>query len=122
MDQWLSFEQDYVQNTIGSLRYWVMTAKAHLRPKALVEAKRASAASALAILEHELSLRQFLCGDQYTIADMSIYAYASRAEEAAISLQPFKHFRAWVARVESQHRFLKLVYPYSIDPYSAGEL
>src|SRR6266545_4543540 len=80
VNQWMSFEQDYVQNTIGSLRYWMMTSKVSRRPKELVDAKRAIGANALRILEAELSARPFICGDRYTIADMSLFAYASRAE------------------------------------------
>ena len=39
--QWLSFEQDYVQSTIGSVRYWTLTGKIDRRPKEVVEARRA---------------------------------------------------------------------------------
>ncbi len=89
VNQWMSFEQDYVQNTIGSLRYWMMTSKVSRRPKELVDAKRAIGANALRILEAELSARPFICGDRYTIADMSLFAYASRAEEAGFSLDAY---------------------------------
>lgn len=122
VNQWLSFEQDYIQNTIGSLRYWSLTEKMQHRPKELVESKRASGVKALELLERELSMRPFICGDQYTIADISIYAYGSRAEETGISLEPYPYFRAWIIRVESQQGFQKLVYPYSIDPHTSGEL
>jgi glutathione S-transferase len=33
VNQWLSFEADYVQATIGSLRYWIMTGKIDRRPR-----------------------------------------------------------------------------------------
>jgi glutathione S-transferase len=121
-NQWLSFEQDYVQNTIGSVRYWTMTGKLARRPKELVEGRRATGAKALAILDRELTTRPFICGAQYTIADLSHYAYASRAAEADIPLQPYGHFRDWVARVEDQPGFVKQVHPYSIDPHSGNEL
>jgi glutathione S-transferase len=122
VNQWLSFEQDYVQNTIGSLRYWVMTSKAEKRPVEVVESKRNAGMKALGILDHELSLRPFICGEHYTVADMSMYAYASQSEDAGIPLAPFAHFKAWVARVESQTRFLGEIHPYSIDPLTASEL
>jgi glutathione S-transferase len=120
--QWLSFEQDYVQNSIGALRYWTLTAKLQSRPKELIEAKRAGGVNALKVLESALSTPPFICGDQYTIADMSIYAYGSRAEEAGIALEPYPYFRAWIARVESQNGFCNTVHPYSIDPHALGEL
>ena len=122
VNQWLSFEQDCVQNTIGSLRYWVMTSKVDRRPQELVASKRRSAIMALGILETELAGRRFICGDDYTIADMALYAYASRAEEADISLASHTAFRAWVARVESQPGFVRRVFSYSMDAHSVGKL
>jgi glutathione S-transferase len=120
--QWLSFEQEHVEPTIGSLRYWTMTDKLRRREPSLIDAKRAAAVRTLGILELELSTRPFLAGESYSIADISVFAYLSRAEEAGISLADYLHVRDWIARVESQPRFLGTTYPYSIDPYSLCEL
>jgi glutathione S-transferase len=120
--QWLSFEQENVESVIGALRHWTMTGKLGRRLPQLVEAKRAGSLNTLALLERELAARPFIAGDDYTIADMSIFAYASRAEEAGLSLEPYPNFRAWIARVEAQPRFLATMYPYSIDPNSGNEL
>jgi glutathione S-transferase len=122
VQQWLSFEQERVESTIGSLRYWTMTGKLPQRAAVLVDSKRAASLRALAILESELSTRPFLAGDTYTIADMSVFAYGSRAEEAGFSLDAYPHFRAWIDRVAAQPGFLAKVYPYSIDPHSVKEL
>jgi glutathione S-transferase len=64
----------------------------------------------------------FLAGEDYTIADMAVFAYASRAEEAEVPLAPFPAVRAWVARIEAQPGFLHEMHPYSIDPHSVKEL
>ena len=55
-------------------------------------------------------------------ADMALFAYASRVEEAGLSLQPHPNFRAWIARVEAQPGFLATMQSYAIDPHSAKEL
>lgn len=120
--QWLSFEQEHVEMTIGSLRYWTMTGKIAKRPQALVDGKRDASRRTLQILDGQLALRPFIAGDDYTIADMSVFAYASRAGEAGLSLDPFPHIRAWIARVRAQDGFLETVHSYSIDPHSVGEL
>jgi glutathione S-transferase len=120
--QWLSFEQEQVESTIGSLRYWTMTGKLERRLPQLVEGKRAAAVRSLQLLDAELAGRPFIAGDTYTIADISIFAYASRAGEAGLSLEPYPHFRAWIERVEAQPGFLATVHPYSVDPHSANEL
>ena len=120
--QWLSFEQEQVESVIGALRHWTMTGKLARRLPELVEMKRAGSLRTLDILDAELAKRPFVAGDRYTIADMSIFAYASRAEEAGLSLAPHAHFRAWVARVESQPGFLPTMHPYAVDPHSSREL
>lgn len=120
--QWLSFEQERVESQIGALRHWTLTGKLARRPEALVEMKRKAGLQALAILDAELATRGFIAGDRYSIADIALFAYASRAEEAGLSLQPYPHFRAWVARIETQPGFLAEMHPYSIDPHSVLEL
>lgn len=120
--QWLSFEQEQVEAAIGSLRYWTLTGKLDRRPDYLVASKRATSLRALTILNRELSTRPFIAGDVYTIADISIYAYAAKAGDAGLDVTPFTHFAAWMTRVEGQPGHLPTSYPYSIDPYSRGEL
>ena len=120
--QWLSFEQEQVESVIGALRHWTLTGKLARRLPALVESKREAARSTLRILDEQLATRPFIAGARYTIADMSIFAYASRAEQAGLSLRPHSHLRAWIARVEAQPGFLATMHPYSIDPLSCNEL
>lgn len=120
--QWLSFEGDYVQSTIGTLRHWTMTGKLARRPAALVEAKRKGSLKTLAILDRELSQRTWLAGPAYGIADIAVFAYVHRAEEADLPLSDHPHVTAWIDRVRSQPRFLAETFPYSIDPHSVNEL
>jgi glutathione S-transferase len=120
--QWLSFEQERVESQIGTLRFWTMTGKLTQRAPQMVEARRTASHRALAILESELAVRNFIAGDRYGIADIAVFAYASRAAEAGLSLQPYPYFRQWIARVESQAGFLDEVHPYAIDPCSSLEL
>jgi glutathione S-transferase len=122
VQQWLHFEQERVESVIGSLRYWTLTGKLAQRPPELVEMKRNAAQRTLAILERELTTHAFLANDRYSIADMSVFAYASRAEEAGISLEPHPHFRAWIARVQAEPGFLATMHSYSEDPHTADEL
>jgi glutathione S-transferase len=122
VQQWLCFEQERVESVIGALRHWTLTGKLARRSPELIESKRNAAGRSLGILEGELSTRAFLAGDHYSVADIAVFAYASRAEEAGLSLQPYPHLRAWIARVEAQPGFLATMYPYSIDPHSTREL
>ncbi|MGH8286505.1 MAG: glutathione S-transferase family protein, partial [Steroidobacteraceae bacterium] len=120
--QWLSFEADYVQSTIGSLRYWTLTGKLGKRAPELVESKRTASRRALAILNAQLAGRPFIAGETYTIADISVFAYAHRAEDVGISLRDYPNFVAWIDRLNAQPGFDAAHHPYSIDPHSAREL
>ncbi|MGH8496254.1 MAG: glutathione S-transferase family protein [Gammaproteobacteria bacterium] len=122
IQQWMSFEADYVQATMGSLRYWVMTGKAERRPAQLVDGKRAGGMKAMKILNRQFADRPFITGDDYTIADISLFAYAHLAPEAGIPLDDYPHFVRWVERVRGQPGFLDEIHPYSIDPHSWKEL
>lgn len=120
--QWLSFEQENVESVIGALRHWTMTGKLARRSPDLVEGKRKGAARTLALLDREFAQRPFIAGDAYTIADIALFAYGSRADEAGLSLDPYPNVRAWIERVQAQPGFLAEMHPYSIDPHSGNEL
>lgn len=120
--QWLFFEGDYVQSTIATLRHWVMTGKDKRRSSDLVTARHAGSLKTLEILDRELAQNRFLGGSAYTIADMSNFAYVHLAREARLPLDDFRHVVSWIDVIRQQPRFLDEVYPYSIDPHSAGEL
>ena len=58
----------------------------------------------------------------YTIADISVFAYAGRAGEADIPLTAYPAVADWISRVRGQEHFLDTVHPYSMDPSSGNEL
>ena len=120
--RWMFFEEDFIQNGIASLRYWTMTGKLARRSEEMIAAKRAASLKTLAILERWLTGNEFLTPPGYTIADISVFAYVSRAAEAGIPLASYPSVAAWVTRVRAQDHFLDTVHPYSIDPYSVDEL
>lgn len=120
--QWLNFEADSVQSTVATLRHWTMTGKAARRPPELVAGKRAGSLKVLGILDRTLAGRSFLAETGYSIADMAVFAYVHRADEAGLDVAPFAALRAWCERVRAQPGFLAETFPYSIDPYSSREL
>ena len=120
--QWLSFEQERIESQIGALRHWTMTGKLARRPQVLVDAKRDGGLQALRILDVELAHRDFIAGDAYSIADIAVFAYTSRADEGGFALASFPHVGAWIARVQAQPGHLGETFPYAIDPHSGNEL
>jgi glutathione S-transferase len=75
------------------------------KAKVDLEHAYAMAGKILNVLERSLTGRSFLVGEAPTIADVAMYTYTAHAPEGGISLDPFEHVRAWLARVESLPRF-----------------
>lgn len=120
--QWLFFEQNYAEPQIGALRHWTMTGKLARRSQDAIEGRRAGSLKSLGILDRELGTRPFIASVDYSIADMSLFAYVHRADEAGLPLADYDRVCRWIERVRSQAGFLAETHPYSIDPHSSGEL
>ncbi|ACM27925.1 glutathione S-transferase family protein [Agrobacterium rhizogenes] len=116
--QWLFFEQYHVEPVIGTLRFWTLTGRLELN-QAMVAAKRAAGARALAALERGLADTPFLVGNEFTIADIAVYAYGHRAEDCGFALTDYPALAAWFDRVRGIIGSGYPIYPYSDDPHSA---
>ena len=98
--QWQFFEQYDHEPNIAVARFWEL---ADLHPPAAErEAKRTGGERALAAMEGHLAGREFLVGDRYSIADISLYAYTHVAPEGGFTLEPYPAVREWLARVATQ--------------------
>jgi glutathione S-transferase len=120
--RWMFLEEDLIQNGLASLRHWTMTGKLARRSDEMIAAKRSTSLKTLGILDRWLTDREYLTDAGYTIADISVFAYASRAEEADIPLAGYPAVVNWIVRVRAQEHFLETVHPYSTDPSSGNEL
>jgi glutathione S-transferase len=98
--QWQFFEQYDVEPNLAVVRFWEL-ADIH-PPEAELEAKRKAGERALSAMEGHLTDREFLVGERYTIADISLYGYTHVAPEGGFSLQPYPAVREWLARVAAQ--------------------
>jgi glutathione S-transferase len=104
--QWLCFEQYNLEPNIGTVRFWLHSlgkTEAELGEK--LKEKVDKGYQALEVLEKGLVGRHFLVGDQYSLADISLYAYTHVAEEGRFSLTSFPAIRAWLGRVVAQPRY-----------------
>jgi glutathione S-transferase len=115
--QWLFFEQYHVEPVIGSLRFWTLTGRLE-RNQAMVAGKREAAARTLAALDRGLADAPFLVDNEFTIADIAVYAYSHLAEDCGFRLTDYPAFAAWVGRVRDEIGPFYPVHPYSIDPHS----
>jgi glutathione S-transferase len=100
--QWMFFEQYEVEPALAVARFWVAILGEQEKHAAELESKWRAGNRALAALEGHLATRQWLAGDAYSIADISLYGYTHVAEEGGFELQPYAAVRAWLDRVASQ--------------------
>jgi glutathione S-transferase len=121
VQQWLSFEADYVQSSIATLRHWVQTGKDARRHPEVLAARVGGSKRCLAALNRALDHGGFLAGD-YSIADIAVYAYVHLADEAGIALADYPAVTSWCARVRAEPGYLTEQFGYAIDPSSGREL
>ncbi|AKA23270.1 glutathione S-transferase family protein [Pseudomonas chlororaphis] len=56
---------------------------------------------ALDVMEHQLARTPYLVGEQYSIADIALYAYTHVAHEGGFDLGRYPAILAWMERVQS---------------------
>jgi glutathione S-transferase len=103
MWQWLCFEQYNLEPNLGTARFWLRSlgkTEAELGEK-LTEKRRLGFA-ALDVLERGLVGKEYLIAQQYTLADIGLYAYTHVAEEGGFSLERYPAIRDWCARIAAR--------------------
>ena len=63
---------------------------------------------ALQVMEQQLARTDYLTGSQYTIADISLYAYTHVADEGGFDLARYPAICAWLARVAAHPRHVTI--------------
>jgi glutathione S-transferase len=97
--QWMFFEQYEVEPSLAVARFWVSILGERERYAAELEAKWRAGNRALGALDEHLTEREWLAGEAYSIADISLYAYTHVADQGGFDLDPYPAVRAWLNRV-----------------------
>jgi glutathione S-transferase len=97
---WQFFEQYEIEPNLAVARFWrlfgIDVSEEHWA------ARRAGGNKALAALERGLQDREWLVGDAYSVADISLYAYTHVAAEGGFELEPYPAIQGWAERVAAQ--------------------
>ena len=99
--QWMFFEQYEVEPNLAVARFWIAILGQRDRYAEELEGKWQGGNRALAVLDEHLSDREWLVGDAFSIADVSMYGYTHVAEEGGFDLARYPAVRAWLDRVAS---------------------
>jgi glutathione S-transferase len=99
--QWQFFEQYDHEPNIAVARF--LLAYSGTNPsEADLESQRRGGYRALDAMEGHLADRQFLVGERYSIADITLYAYTHVADEGGFDLSRYPAINAWLERVAGQ--------------------
>jgi glutathione S-transferase len=99
--QWQFFEQYDHEPNIAVARFLVAVNTAP-PDEALLADKHRGGYRALDAMEGHLADREFLVGERYTVADISLYAYTHVAHEGGFDLDGYPAINAWIERVAAQ--------------------
>jgi glutathione S-transferase len=109
--RWLFFEQAEVIPGIAGLRFRLITER--IRPDGREVQWRTSVGNgALEVLNERLEKSDYLAGDRYSVADISLFAYVHVAGEAGFELSDYPAVQRWIARVQATERFMNDLAPY----------
>ncbi len=85
--QWMFFEQFSHEPNIATSRYWVSILKAEDEYKEQLKVKMKLGYAALDVMEEHLKNNSFFVANQYSIADIGLYAYTHVAEEGNFDIR-----------------------------------
>jgi glutathione S-transferase len=109
--RWLFFEQTEVIQGIAGLRFRLVTQR--IRPDGREALWRKSVGdAALRVLNDRLGKSDYLAGDRYSIADISLFAYVHVADEAGFDFNGFPRVKEWTRKVEGTRGYMNDLEPY----------
>jgi glutathione S-transferase len=100
--QWMFFEQYEIEPNLAVARFWISILGEQERHAAELEGKWQAGNRALAALDEHLDEREWIVGDTYSIADISLYGYTHNADEGGFDLTPYQTLRTWLGRVAAR--------------------
>jgi glutathione S-transferase len=104
--QWMFFEQYSHEPNLAVARFILQLLKRPDDPR--LPEKTAGSYRALDVMETHLATRTYFVGEQYSIADIALYAYTHVADQSNLDLSRYAAVRAWLARVKSQPRHVDM--------------
>ena len=100
--QWQFFEQYSHEPNIAVARFWKTYSGQPEKFERQRERLLAGGHAALAAMERHLAGRTFFVADEFSLADISLYAYTHVAHEGDFDLNPYPAIGAWLERVAAQ--------------------
>ena len=107
--QWLFFEQYSHEPNIATSRFWISILGKASEYHDPLKKKHELGYAALEVMEQHLIDHNFFVGEQYTIADIGLFAYTHVAYEGGFDLTKFPATRAWLERIKTQPKHITIM-------------
>ncbi len=106
--QWMMFQMSGIGPMMGQAMYFqrIAAAQGHEEPfsiKRYVEESR----RLLEVLDKQLSGKDYILGDEYSIVDMATYPWARSYYWAKVSVDGLDHLNAWFERIDGREKTQK---------------
>ena len=102
MLRWMFWEQYNHEPNIATLRFWMrfvgLEALADAQ-RLQITAKRENGLAALDLMDKHLESRKFFVADQFSLADICLFAYTHVADEANFDLEAYPEIVRWMERI-----------------------
>lgn len=102
MLRWMFWEQYSHEPNVATLRFWLR----YVGIESLSEAqriqligKRENGLAALALMDQHLDSRKWFVADQFSLADICLFAYTHLADEADFDLEAYPDIIRWMERI-----------------------
>jgi glutathione S-transferase len=105
--QWMFFEQYSHEPYIATSRFLIQHRPDNTERAQALAQRREGGWAALRVMEQHLTTNGFFVGD-YTIADITLFAYTHVSHEGGFPLDDFPKIRAWIDRVKAQPGFIPM--------------
>jgi glutathione S-transferase len=106
--QWLFFEQYSHEPFIATSRFIAKYLNSPPERQADLVAKQPGGYKALAVMEGQLRAQDFIANNEYSIADIALYAYTHVAHEGGFELDNYPFIRKWLQRIEDRPRYVPM--------------
>ena len=106
--QWMFFEQYSHEPNIATSRFIIRYLGNPASRRADLEAKSKGGYAALGVMEKQLLNHPYMAGENYTIADIALFAYTHVADEGGFDLAEYPYVRAWIRKIQKRTRYVAM--------------
>ena len=106
MYQWMFYEQYTHEPCIAVARFIQLYQNMPIERQAEYDDLHLKGAQILNLLDNQLMNNPFIIGEQFTLADIALYAYTHVAHEGGFDLSSYSGINKWLSRVSAQQGYV----------------